>query len=70
MEKKKQHYLLPCKGQKHYWGGGKGVWIFSGSTHWLRSHLSFLYHSKQQFTMVNGFFNVASFSLFTMVNTV
>ena len=30
MKKKKQHYLLPCKGQKNYWGEGRGVdisWI-------------------------------------------
>ena len=35
---------------------------------WLRSHLSFFYHGKQKFTMVNGFFNVTRFSHFTMVN--
>ena len=37
-------------------------------TQWLRSHLSFFYHSKRKFTMVNGFFNVTRFSHFTMVN--
>ena len=35
---------------------------------WLRSHLSFFYHSKRKFTMVNRFFNVTGFSHFTMVN--
>ena len=35
---------------------------------WLRSHMSFFYHSKQKFTMVNRFFNVTDFSHFTMVN--
>ena len=37
-------------------------------SHWLRSHLSFFYHSKRKFTMVNGFSNVTGFSHFTMVN--
>ena len=30
--------------------------------------MSFFYHSKRKFTMVNGFFNVTGFSHFTMVN--
>ena len=29
--------------------------------HWLRSHLSFFYHSKRKFIMVNEFFNVTGF---------
>ena len=32
--------------------------------------LELFYHSKRKFTMVNGFFNVTSFSHFTMVNAV
>ena len=28
----------------------------------------FFYHSKQEFTMINGFFNVTGFSHFTMVD--
>ena len=38
------------------------------NNHWLRSHLSFFYHSKWTFTMVNRFFNVTGVSHFTMVN--
>ena len=30
--------------------------------------MSFFYHSKRKFTLVNGFFNVTGFSHFTMVN--
>ena len=30
--------------------------------------MSFFYHGKPKFTMVNRFFNVTSFSHFTMVN--
>lgn len=41
---------------------------FLFSSDWLRSHLSFFYHSERKFTMVNGFFNLSSFCHFTMVN--
>mgnify|MGYP007058297959 FL=1 len=66
-EKKNSTIYYLARGRR-ITGGRRGVWIFPGSKHWLRSHLNFLYHSEQQFTMVNRFFNVTSFSHFTMVN--